>query len=564
MLLSQYIVRFLPKSFSHKLSIKLTFSDRVKYFFSKKNLKIIMYGFPFIVTPNFLYYLFFSNFITFWSVSSSVLFLYTLYGCLVFNLLICHYQKIKFFSTDNLCFLLYSFLVLYLARNIFVYSISISTILVTFIPCFFSQNLSFTSTEFFYTKHLNFFTDTIVKIPRNITKFIFNLPILNKFKINILFNNNPVTYCSSSSLVKFKLCNIFNKPFVIKIFNKSQITHFNFIPKFKFEKPSILELVQYLENSKSTCFTHTCFETPFSFEIGKVTLVYCSILNTVDFNYIYIGSIQKCAAPYIFPHKEIYFNNLENIKMLSKISKYSSEMPSSPNIGIGMDIRHLTNLQVYTNRVNVMDINNLLNHGPTHGPTHVPVPASLPPVPAPLTTAEPNRSPIVTNPTPITTAEPIWTPLVINPSPITTAGPIWTPFVPTSLHAAEPVLTTTDLSVDSFFSHYFTIDAQGKYLFRDPDGAAERGYLCPRTNKPQYLKVSHNYAFGLSLGLDHHKERFMRSNQYKGKRLLISPAEYSTKDINFMKQVVFYHEINKQSDKLYNTEKLRYCLKHMD
>lgn len=112
--------------------------------------------------------------------------------------------------------------------------------------------------------------------------------------------------------------------------------------------------------------------------------------------------------------------------MLDKIGACCKKVPSYPDTG--MDITHLTNLQVYAGRANRMDIDNLLNPVTTSVPTSVYTSTSTS-----VSTSVPGRDPI----------------LDVD----------WVPIVP-PIHPNQ----------DGFNNTYYTFDNQGKYVFNDPDG----------------------------------------------------------------------------------------------
>lgn len=166
-LLNKYILNLIPKGFSSKLKVKVSLKDKIRYLFSKKYLIIAIPVAFILITFNII--CFYKTGFTIINKSSSYLaiFIYSFITCVTINFITCYLNKASFFSKDNICFLLYSTLLLFCVK------ISLFEVLPILSPFVFFCLDKYIFTEHNFESHSSLF--------KSLKCFLSHIPFLNKF-----------------------------------------------------------------------------------------------------------------------------------------------------------------------------------------------------------------------------------------------------------------------------------------------------------------------------------------------------------------------------------------------
>lgn len=120
---SKYIFKYLQPQFADMLTNKVKPLDIIKNIFSYKYIKMVILTISLVTFINIIFF-FYSGYFMYSAtldISLHVIFLYILCITFCINISICYIYSINFFTKFNLCCFIYSFILLFISKLLFVY-----------------------------------------------------------------------------------------------------------------------------------------------------------------------------------------------------------------------------------------------------------------------------------------------------------------------------------------------------------------------------------------------------------------------------------------------------------
>lgn len=166
---NKYIGKFLPTKFASELAIKIKLRDRIKYFFTPKNLIYFFLCLSWTWIPNGIKYILTGS--IFNPATLTELIFLSLYISIGFRIISCFFKKINFFSRYNICFIVYTFLIIFCTKWSMLY---LTLLIPPILGDFNNGNI------------VNKFLDYL----KQFTKLLEKVSIVNKLKFSNILDSN--------------------------------------------------------------------------------------------------------------------------------------------------------------------------------------------------------------------------------------------------------------------------------------------------------------------------------------------------------------------------------------